>query len=113
GATGRQRWVAVRLGIGARPGRIVRQLLTGSVLLAFLGGAVGLLLANWGAAALVGLVNRSSTASPLALGPDWRVLGFTAGVCLIAGMLFGLAPALRFLHTKLAPALKEGGRDAS
>jgi predicted permease len=109
----RQREIAVRLAIGAGPGRIVRQLLTESVLLAFLGGALGLLLANWGSAALVGLVNRSSTSSPLALGLDWRVLGFTAGVCLIAGMLFGLVPAIRFLHTKVAPALKEGGRDSS
>jgi len=110
----RQREIAVRLAIGASPWRVARQLLTESVLLAFLGGVLGLGFANWGAAALVQLANRSgSTTSPLVLGLDWRVLGFTAGVCLLAGMLFGLAPALRFLRISLAPALKEGGRDSS
>jgi predicted permease len=110
----RQREIAVRLAIGASGWRVARQLLTESVLLAFLGGALGLAFANWGSAALVQLANRSgSTTSPLVLGLDWRVLGFTAGVCLLAGILFGLAPALRFLHISLAPALKEGGRDAS
>ena len=110
----RQREIAIRLAIGASPWRIARQLLTESVLLAFLGGALGLAFASWGSAALVQLANRSgSTTSPLVLGLDWRVLGFTAGVCLLAGILFGLAPVLRFVPVSLAPALKEGGRDAS
>src|SRR5207248_1427019 len=108
----RQREIAVRLAIGARPARIVRQLLTESVLLAFLGGAFGLLLANWGAAALVRMANRTISV-PLNLELDWRVLGFSSAVCLLTGVLFGLAPALRLLHTKLATALKEGARDTS
>lgn len=110
----RQREIAVRLAIGASPWRVARQLLTESVLLALLGGALGLAFASYGSAALVQLANRSgSTTSPLVLGLDWRVLGFTAGVCVLAGILFGLAPVLRFVPISLAPALKEGGRDAS
>jgi len=109
----RQREIAVRFAMGAGPGRIVRQLLTESFLLASLGGALGLLLANWGSALLVSLVNSDHRhASLLSLGIDWRVLGFTGVVCLSAGMVFGLAPALRFLRVKPGPALKEGGRES-
>jgi predicted permease len=108
----RQREIAIRFAMGAGPGRIVRQLLTESLVLASLGGMLGLLLAHWGSALLVSLVYaNSSTSSPLPLGVDWRVLGFTAAICLAAGMLFGLAPALRVLHVKLGTSLKEGGRN--
>ncbi|HYA64586.1 MAG TPA: ABC transporter permease [Candidatus Sulfotelmatobacter sp.] len=108
----RQREIAVRFAMGAPPSRIVRQFLTESLLLASLGGVLGLVLANWGAAALVGLANANrSTSNPLALGFDWRVLGFTAAICLSAGIVFGLAPALGSLYMKLGLALKEGGRD--
>ena len=108
----RQREIAIRFAMGAGPGRIVRQLLTESLVLASLGGMLGLLLARWGSALLVSLVYaNSSTSSPLSLGVDWRVLGFTAAICLAAGMLFGLAPALRVLHVKLGRSLKEGGRN--
>jgi predicted permease len=109
----RRREIAVRAAMGAGPGRIVRQLLTESVLVALLGGALGLLLAHWGSAVLVSLVNTSDrTRNPLSLGLDWRVLGFTGGICLCAAIVFGLAPALRFLHVKPGAALKEGARGA-
>ena len=88
----RQREIAIRLAIGGTRGRILFQLLTESVLLAFLGGALGLLFASWGSRVLVRLVEQNSN-SAFTLGVDWRVLGFTAGVCLLAGVLFGLAPA--------------------
>lgn len=108
----RQREIAIRFAMGAGPGRIIRQLLTESLVLASLGGVLGLLLVRWGSALLVSLVHaNSSTSAPLSLGVDWRVLGFTAGICLASGMLFGLAPALRVLHVKLGRSLKEGGRD--
>ncbi len=108
----RQREIAVRFAMGARPIRIIRQLLTESLLLAILGGALGLVLAHWGAAFLVNLAAANSgTSTPVALGLDWRVLGFTAGACVSAGILFGLAPALRVLRVKLSRSLKEGGRD--
>ncbi|HEU5453222.1 MAG TPA: ABC transporter permease, partial [Terriglobales bacterium] len=113
-STLRQREIAVRLAIGAAPGRVVRQLLTESILLATVGGAMGIVFAQWGAAALVDLTNRrGSLTSPLVLGIDWRVLAFTAVVCLVAAVVFGLLPALRFRKVNLAPALKEGGRDAA
>ncbi len=109
----RQREIAIRFAMGAGPGRVVRQLLTESLVLASLGGVLGLLLAQWGSRLLVNLVYaNNSTSNPLSLGVDWRVLGFTAAICLTAGMLFGLAPALRVLHVKLARSLKEGGRDS-
>jgi putative ABC transport system permease protein len=111
-SAGRQREIAVRFAMGARPARIVRQLLTESLLLASFGGAIGLLLAHWGSALLVSLVDANrNTSGPLSLALDWRVLGFTTAICLLAGMLFGLAPALRVLHVKLGRSLKEGVRD--
>lgn len=107
----RRQEIAVRIAMGAGPRRIVRQLLTESLLVAFLGGVLGLLLAHWGSAVLVNLANTGDGASkPLSLGLDWRVLGFTGGVCLSAALIFGLAPALRFLRVKPGAALKEGGR---
>ncbi|HET7442311.1 MAG TPA: ADOP family duplicated permease, partial [Terriglobales bacterium] len=101
-ASGRNKEVAVRLAIGAGPKRIVRQLLTESVLLAFLGGALGSLLAVWGVKLLVKIVDADLVTSP-----DLRVLSFTAGICLLTGTLFGLVPALRSVHLSLTPALKE------
>jgi len=109
----RQREIAVRFAMGAGPGRIVRQLLTESLLLASFGGALGLLLANWGSALLVSLVNSDHRhGSPVSLGIDWHVLTFAGGICLSAAIVFGLAPALRFLRVKPGLALKEGGRDS-
>jgi predicted permease len=95
--------MALRLALGASRARVVRQLLTESVVLAAIGGALGLLLAGWGVDALVTLVARTS---PLDVHPDALVLGFTVGVSLLAGVVFGLAPALRASRTDLSSALK-------
>jgi predicted permease len=104
----RQREVAVRLAIGAKPSRIVRQLLTESMLLAFVGGAVGLLLAFWGTQLLLMVLGLTAEKNGLQITPDLRVLAFTATVCLITGVVFGVVPALRSLKIELNSALKGG-----
>jgi predicted permease len=101
-AAARQREIAVRLSIGATRMRLVRQLLTESVLLALVGGALGLLVAWWGRGLLPGTAGQA----PL----DWRVLVFTSGVALATGILFGIAPALRVTGTGALEALKETSR---
>jgi predicted permease len=111
-AAARQKEIAVRMAVGAAPRRVVRQLLTESLLLAFLGGAAGLLVASWGVQALLALVLGKSAASQsfAGLAPDARVLGFTAAVCVLTGILFGITPALRALRVELTPTLKDGSR---
>jgi predicted permease len=110
-AASRQKEMAVRMAIGASPLRMMRQLLTESLLLAFVGGAAGLLVASWGVRGLVALVG--SSAQPFAtLTPDTHVLGFTAAVCLLTGILFGLAPALRALRVNVTATLKDVSRAA-
>ena len=106
---GRDREFAVRAALGAGRGRIVRQLLTESMLLAFAGGGFGLMLAAWGTkVALQHLPAGLPRASEV--GMDWKVLVFTAGVVLLCGILFGLVPALRISRPNLQDTLKEGGR---
>ena len=111
-STGRMREFAVRTALGATRTRVVRQLLTESVLLAIAGGLLGLLLAAWGTRASLGVL---PTALPRAeeIGLDARVLIFTIGISLLAGVLFGLAPALKASHSDLNATLKEGGRGMS
>jgi len=106
-ATTRQKEIAVRLAMGAKPSRLIRQLLTESVLLAFLGGAFGLLLAFWGTRILLTISGLNLQSSGLQVDPDFRVLAFTACVCLLTGFLFGLVPALRSLNVELNAALKD------
>ena len=111
-ATGRRQEFAVRAALGATQGRIVRQLLTESVLLSLAGGGLGLLLAAWGTQAALGVL---PTALPRAeqVGLDSHVLFFTVGISLLAGVLFGLTPALRTSQLDLQETLKQGGRGAS
>jgi putative ABC transport system permease protein len=111
-AEARQREIAVRAALGARAGRIVRQLLTESAALALAGGALGLLLAMWGVRALVAAAPPTLPRLET-IGMDGWVLAFTAGVTLATGMLFGLAPALQAARPDLSGALTEGGRGGS
>jgi predicted permease len=108
-AAARENEMAIRTAIGASRARIVRQLLTESVLLATLGGALGLLLAVWGLALLRGL-NPGNIPRLAAIAIDGRVLAFTAAAAVLTGILFGLAPALRGSPASLSETLKEGGR---
>jgi predicted permease len=105
--TSRQKEIAVRLAIGGKRSRLVRQLLTESVLLAAMGGVLGLLLAFWGTHLLVAFMSSGRNPVSLSVTPDPGVLGFTAAVSLLTGILFGLSPALRSTRVDLTPALKE------
>ncbi len=103
----RQKEIAVRLALGAGRMRMARQLLTESVMLSVLGGALGVLIAFWGVHAITALVSRGDQPFPFVITPDWRVLAFTISASVLTGILFGLAPALRSTRLDLTPALKE------
>jgi putative ABC transport system permease protein len=109
---GRSREFAIRAALGADSMRVIRQLLTESILLASIGGALGLLLAFWGVkAVLAGLPGALPRANEVSL--DSRVLLFTMALSLFAGIIFGLAPALKTSNVNLQQILKESGRGAS
>ena len=110
-STGRMREFAIRTALGASRARMIRQILTESILLALGGGALGLLSAAWGTQAAVrSLPDALPRAEEVRL--DGRVLLFTCAVSLLAGILFGLVPALKSSGTRLQEMLKEGGRGA-
>jgi putative ABC transport system permease protein len=108
-AVGRRREIAVRLALGAARSRIVRQLLTESLMLSLVGGGIGLLLAVWLTEAIralaAGQIPRAET-----IAVDGAVLGFTMLVSIVTGVVFGLAPALQASHADLNAALKDGTR---
>jgi predicted permease len=105
-ASSRQKEIAVRLAIGATGGRMVRQLLTESICLSFTGGALGLLVAQWGTKTLLQLSKNDQ----LEASPDLRVFLFTAAVCVLTGIVFGLIPALRSRRVSVALTLKSGAQ---
>ncbi|HEX6463561.1 MAG TPA: ABC transporter permease, partial [Vicinamibacterales bacterium] len=112
-ATARQREIAIRLGLGASRGRVIRQLLTESLLLALIGGTVGIAVAGWLGHALVALLDTSTSVTALTIGLDWRVLAFTAGVSAMTCLLFGLAPALTATRRHAMTAIHVTTRGAS
>ena len=107
--------ITVRLAVGAGRRRLVRQLLTESLMLAILGGAVGVIFAVWGKNALATLAEKDTGLLPsgVDLSLNWRVLSFTIIVSLLTGVLFGLAPALRATSLDLASSLKQSRRTTS
>jgi predicted permease len=106
-AAARKAEISLRMALGATRWRIIRQLLTESMLLAIVGGVCGVLLAQWGVTVLVRLVAPNS---PLDTRPDLGILAFTAGVSIVAGFLFGLVPAIQASRSNLSAAIKERTR---
>ncbi len=109
-AASRRREMAVRRSLGAGPGRLARQLLTESVVVAAAGGTAGLLFAGWLAPVLASYRPPGGDALALSVSLDARVLGFTAAVSLVTALLFGIAPALAASREALVPALKQDAR---
>ena len=103
-AAARQAEISLRQALGASRWRLVRQLLTESLLLAVIGGVAGIILAQWGVSLLV---TRLAATSPLDVKPDASIMLFTLATSLLSGVLFGIAPALRATRTDLTSALKE------
>jgi macrolide transport system ATP-binding/permease protein len=110
-AAARRREMAVRLILGAGRFRVVRQLLTESVMLASLGGALGVLFAIWGVRSLTFLFSNGQENFTLHAELNWNVLGVTAALSVVCGLLFGLAPAIQSTRPDVMPALKNGRGD--
>ena len=109
-ATAREREIAIRLAIGASRGRLIRQLLAESLLLAAAGAMLGAFLARSLSQLLISFLSTEGNPLFVDLGTDWRVLAFTAGLALVTCLLFGLAPAVRSTRTDPISAMKTGGR---
>lgn len=113
GASAREREIAVRLGLGASRGRLVRQMLTESLLLVVIGASLALLLAETMGSALVTALETSDSRITLPLGVDWRVLGFAAALAVATSLLFGLAPALRGTRVAASAVMRASTRGAT
>jgi putative ABC transport system permease protein len=109
-ASARERELAVRLALGARRLRLVRQLMFESLLMAVIGAALGALLAQVVSRGLVTFLSTQDNAVVLPLGIDWRLLGFAAGLAVLTCLLFGLTPALRATRMPPSAAMAAGGR---
>src|SRR5581483_10213688 len=105
-ATRRRREIAIRVAIGASRGRLIRQMLTESLVLSLIGGAVGLFVAFWTKDVISSLVQFGGGPNAAAIPLDGRVILFTIGITLASGLLFGLAPALQASKADLVPTLK-------
>lgn len=111
-AASREREFCARLALGSSRGRIVRQILTEALMLALIGGAMGLGLAFWGTRILIHFVDRGAAHTALSATPDLHVLLFTVATCIVTAALFGIAPALRGSRTSVAGALNANARTA-
>jgi predicted permease len=109
----REREISTRLALGSTRARIVGQILIETLFLSFSGGVLGLLLAFWGTRALINFVVGGATYTVFDPRPDAHVLAFTFGICLLTGLLFGIAPAVRVSRTTVAPSLKANPRTAA
>jgi predicted permease len=110
--TSRSQEMAVRASLGAGRWRVVRQLLTESVLLSLAGGLLGILLAKWSVTGMLALAPKELTRS-LSISMDLRILLFAVGLSLLTGIVFGLAPSLMASRTRLTQALSDGGRSST
>ena len=109
----RQKEIAVRLSLGASRGRLIRQVLTESVVLSGAGAILGILFARWGSSLMVRFVSTQQSQVFLDLQMDGRVLGFTIGIAVLCGLLFGVLPALRGTRVDTMSAMKEGQAQAA
>jgi predicted permease len=110
---GRQKEIAIRLALGASRGSLIRLMMTESVVIAGLSGALGLLLSDWIASLLVTMLPFANIGAAIRTSPDWRMLGFTAALSILTALLAGITPALQATRPELAPALKNESRTAS
>jgi predicted permease len=108
-----QREVSVRMALGASRERILRQVFTESLLLSLLGGSAGLLLGYLGRNAIPQLLSKSWEQAPIQAMFDWRIFAFTAGISIMTGLLFGLAPALQSTRADVNTGLKDGATAAT